>query len=48
MLEILQFVFSSFWVFLGTLILLPIVIKGFIALIALTIVAIRGGDINVK
>ena len=35
MLEILQFVFSSFWVFIGTAILLSIVCKTILGLVAI-------------
>lgn len=40
MLEVLQFVFSSFWVFLGTVILLSVLAKVIIGTIA--IIAGRG------
>jgi hypothetical protein len=44
MLEILKFIFSSFWIFIGTLCLIPII--G--AAVAMPIAAIRGGDINFR
>lgn len=44
MLEILKFIFSSFWIFIGTLCLLPIIGVS----IAMPIAAIRGGDINFR
>lgn len=35
MIEIMQFTFSSFWVFLGTLILVGVVMEGLVALCAI-------------
>lgn len=44
MLEVLQFIFSSFWVFLGTLILLSLAVK----LILGTVAIIRGGNVRIE
>lgn len=44
MLDILKFIFSSFWIFVGTLCLIPTIGVA----IALPIAAIRGGDIDLK
>lgn len=35
MIEVLQFVFSSFWVFLGTFMLLGVVTQGTVAILAI-------------
>lgn len=43
MLEILQFIFSSFWIWLGTLLLLGVIVKGIIAVIAI----MSGRDVNI-
>lgn len=45
MLEVLQFIFSSFWVFIGSMILLSILGKIFIGLIA---VLFAKGNINIQ
>lgn len=44
MLEILQFVFSGFWTFVGCALLLGIVVKGIIGVIA---VLFAKGNVNI-
>jgi hypothetical protein len=48
MLEILQFVFSSLWVFVGTTILLSIAVKGAVCIVALIVAGVRGGNVNIS
>lgn len=42
MLEILQFIFSSFWIWLGTLILVSSAVSVFGYVVAAAILAVRG------
>lgn len=48
MLEILQFIFSSFWVFLGVVILCGIVTKFTAIVIVGSIAAIKGGKVEIE
>ncbi len=48
MLEVLQFIFSSIWVFLGVVILSGIVTRFAAVVILGTIVALKGGNVKIK
>lgn len=41
MLEVLQFVFSSFWVWLGSILMLGVVTQGLVAAVAAILSAVR-------
>lgn len=48
MLDVLQFVFSSFWIFLGTMILLLIGVQGLVATVLGIAAIIRGGNVSIN
>lgn len=48
MLEVLQFIFSSFWVFLGTLILMAIGVQGLVAITLGLAAVLRGGNVKIN
>jgi len=49
MLEVLQFVFSNFWTFAGTTIILALLVKLILGALAILVVGVRGaGNINIS
>lgn len=48
MLDVLQFIFSSFWVFLGTLILASLAVKGIAVVIVGLAAVVRGSGVKIE